>query len=207
MLDFFCMNYRPGVIGLVGTTDMLGRAIRRFQRSLGQDGKPSWWSHCFVMGEWRLDRRGVEGAIARSLYIFESAIDFDRRGRFIHGGAQESWIGKWCRAENDHAAIIDWDLTLTERDTVFATALQLADEHVTYPLQELIGTWLAIIRKRQALENPFDDPHAMYCSSFIRHCYRAAGRDFLSDKISESNTTPEHIAAAGARAYRLKLFR
>jgi uncharacterized protein YfaT (DUF1175 family) len=71
---------------------------------------------------------------------------------------------------------------------------------VLYPIQELLGTWWSIIMKKQWLPNPLDDPHAMYCSSFVRYCYKEAGRDFLGQEISVSNTTPEDIARAGIEA-------
>jgi hypothetical protein len=39
----------------------------------------------------------------------------------------------------------------------------------------------------------------MYCSSFVRHCYREAGKDFMAAAVSVSNTTPEDIAQAGKK--------
>lgn len=72
-----------------------------------------------------------------------------------------------------------------------------------YPIHELLGTWWAIITKKEWLPNPIDDPHAMYCSAFVRYCYEEAGADFLSRKVGISNTTPEHIAQAGINAGRL----
>ena len=67
-------------------------------------------------------------------------------------------------------------------------------------IQELLGTWLAIIAGKQWLPNPVDDPHAMYCSAFVRYCYKQAGKDFLGTEIDVSNTTPEDIARAGIEA-------
>jgi hypothetical protein len=107
---------------------------------------------------------------------------------------QENWIGKWCRDDVEHAGILDFDLTQDEEDTVLGTALQLCDEQMQYPVMELVGTWLSILTKRVWHVNPFNDPHAMYCSTFVRHCYQEAGRDFLGDEVALSNTAPEHIA-------------
>ena len=76
-----------------------------------------------------------------------------------------------------------------------------------YPIHELLGTWWAIITKKQWLPNPVDDPHAMYCSAFVRHCYKEAGRDFIGPKVSVSNTTPEDIAQAGIKAGAIKIQR
>jgi hypothetical protein len=79
------------------------------------------------------------------------------------------------------------------------------DEQVLYPIHELLGTWWAIITKKEWLENPVDDPHAMYCSAFVSYCYKKAGVDFLGPQVSVSNTTPEHIAQAGIKAGTIKI--
>ncbi len=61
--------------------------------------------------------------------------------------------------------------------------------------------------KKQWLPNPLDDPHAMYCSAFVRYCYKEAGKDFLGTDVSLSNTTPEDIAKAGINAGDIKFYR
>jgi len=206
MLKFFTEHSRPGLIGLVGTKDTIGLAIREAQRAVTSDGKASLWSHCFILGEMRLDRRGRGNTISRSPYIFESDLKVNLFKPQLRNGAQENWIGKWCRENVENAAIIDLGLSDNDRDNILATALQLVDEQVLYPIQELLGTWWAIIMKRQWQPNPLDDPHAMYCSAFVRYCYREAGRDFISQDISVSNTTPEDIARAGIDAGAIKIY-
>jgi hypothetical protein len=47
----------------------------------------------------------------------------------------------------------------------------------------------------------------MYCSAFLRYCYKEAGRDFLGPKISVSNTTPEDIAQAGIKGGAIGIYR
>jgi hypothetical protein len=200
ILEFFMTRYRPGMIGLVGTKDAIGLAIRAAQKDMTEDGRASLWSHCFVCGALRLDRRGEGDEITKSPYIYESDLDVKPfSSRFING-AQENWLGKWCGKKVEHAAIIDFQLSDDEKDLVLATALQLVHDQVLYPVQELLGTWYALIMKKQWLPNPLDTPHALYCSAFVRHCYREAGRDFLSDEVHVSNTTPEDIAQAGFKA-------
>ena len=107
----------------------------------------------------------------------------------------------------ENAAVIDFGLSESQRDYILATALQLVDEQVLYPIQELLGTWWAIITKKEWRPNPVDDPHAMNCSVFVRYCYREAGADFLGRKVSISNTTPEHIAQAGIETGKLVLYK
>jgi len=180
-------------------------AIREAQKAVTVDGEVSLWSHCFIFGDLRLDRRGQGGTKSTSPYIFESDLKVDVFKPQLRNGAQENWIGKYCREKVENAGVIDFGLSEAERDNVLATALQLVDEQVLYPIHELLGTWWAIITKKEWLENPFDDPHAMYCSAFVSYCYKEAGVDFLGPQVSVSNTTPEHIAQAGIKAGTIKI--
>ncbi len=197
LLNFFVSNYGRGRIALVGASDFIGEAVRVSQRRLTADGRPSLWSHVIIMGEMRPDRRGHGHIAGRSPYIFESDLEIQPQRVQIRNGAQENWIGKWCRDHVEHAAVLDFDLTQKEQDLVLGTALQLCDEQLQYPILELVGTWLAIMTRRLWAANPFEDPHAMYCSTFVRYCYQQAGRDFLGNEVALSNTAPEHIAQSG----------
>ena len=203
LLQFFTDHYKPGIIGIIGTTGTMGLAIREAQRFVTVDGKASLWSHCFVFGDLRLDRRGDGGTKTRSPYIFESDLKVNAFKPQLRNGAQENWIGKYCRGQVENAAVIDFGLSENQTEDVLATALQLVDEQVLYPIQELLGTWWAIITKQEWLTNPVDDPHAMYCSAFVRHCYNEGGADFLDQTVSISNTTPEHVAQAGIQGGKL----
>ncbi|MBW2122392.1 MAG: hypothetical protein JRH07_11165 [Deltaproteobacteria bacterium] len=194
LLNFFLSNYGRGRVALVGTSDLIGEAVRSSQRRLTRDGGPSLWSHAFILGEMRPDRRGPQGQVGRSPYIFESDLQIHPQRVQIRNGAQENWVGKWCSEQVEHAAILDFDLSVGEEDMVLGTALQLCDEQLQYPILELVGTWLAIMTRRLWATNPFDDPHAMFCSAFVRHCYRETGRDFLGEEVCLSNTAPEHVA-------------
>lgn len=173
---------------MIGASDWVGEAIRAGQRRLTPHGDPSLWSHTFILGEMRPDRRGPHQTTSRSPYLFESDLQIPPLRAQFRNGAQENCIGKWCGDDIEHAAILDFGLSRAEEDAVLGTALQLCDEQVQYPLLELVGTWLAIVTKRVWGLNPFDDPHAMYCSAFVRYCFRQAGRDFLGREIALSNT-------------------
>jgi hypothetical protein len=200
LLQFFADNYKPGAIGVVGTRDLIGLAIREAQRKVTPNGKASLWSHCFLLGELRWDRRGPQASKSQSVYLFESDLKVKPFSPQVRNGSQENWIGKWCFGEVANAAVIDFGLTDDQTKDVLATALQLVDEQVLYPIGELLGTWWSIIAGRQWQENPLDDPHAMYCSSFVRYCHAKAGRDFMGGAVSVSNTTPEDVAQAGIKA-------
>jgi hypothetical protein len=207
LLRFFTDHYKPGIIGMVGTDDMVGMAIRQAQKEVTVNGEPSLWSHCFIFGDLRLDRRGAGGAKSKSPYIFESDLKIHFIKPQIRNGAQENWVGKWCGMEVESAAVIDFGLSQDDEDNILATALQLVADQVRYPIDELFGTWWAIIMKKRWLPNPLDDPHAMFCSAFTRYCYKEAGRDFLGPEISVSNTTPEDIAQAGIKAGAIEIYK
>lgn len=207
LLAFFTEHYKPGVIGLVGTNDLIGLAIREAQREVVEDNKASLWSHCFIFSELRFNLSGPGKTKSKSPYIFESDLKVDLLKPQICNGAQESWIGKWCINKVENAAIIDFGLTEDEKDTVLATALQLVDEQVLYPILELLGTWWAIIMMKQWQRNPLDDPHAMYCSAFVRYCFKEAGKDFLGNNVSVSNTTPEDIAKVGIETGAIEIYK
>jgi hypothetical protein len=206
ILEFFTNHCKPGAIGMVGTKGTFGMAIREAQSAVTADGRASLWSHCFIIGDLRLDRRGAGGAKSKSPYIYESDIKVNLFKVQLRNGAQENWIGKWCKENVENAAVIDFGLSEDQKDNVLATALQLVDEQVLYSIHELLGTWWAIISNKQWLPNPVDDPHAMYCSAFTRYCYKEAGRDFIGPEISVSNTTPEDIARAGMKAGAIRIF-
>jgi hypothetical protein len=206
LLEFFTEYFSPGVIGLVGTRDTIGLAIRAAQKEITGDRSASLWSHCFICGEVRPDRRGQGNEITKSPYIFESDLVIKPLASQFRNGAQENWIGKWCGESVEHAAAINFSLSADEKECILATSLQLVDDQVVYPVHELLGTWFAIIMHKQWLPNPLDTPHALYCSAFVRHCYREAGRDFLSDGVDITNTAPEDIAQAGFKAGALSVF-
>ena len=75
LLRFFTEHYKPGIIGIVGTKHTIGMAIREAQKAVTVDGEHSLWSHCFIFGDLRLDRRGPGGKKSKSPYIFESDLN------------------------------------------------------------------------------------------------------------------------------------
>ena len=202
VLKFFETNYRPGAIGLIGGVDLVSQAIREAEAPLTLDGKPSQWSHSFILGDKRTDRNNPDGSgsIWRSIYVLESTISLDPFALQVRNGAQENWIGHWAGYGIENAAVIDFDLTNEETYTVLGTALQLVDDQIKYPVIGLFGVWYAMIASRMWAPNPIKDIHAMLCSQYARYCYREAKRDFLGTEVDLSNTSPESIFQAGKKS-------
>jgi hypothetical protein len=133
LLQFFGSHFKPGIIGLVGTKDLIGLAIREAQRPLTLNGTASLWSHCFLFGEERLDRRGPGNTTTKSPYLFESDLKINLFKPQLRNGAQENWLGKWCKGKIEQGAVIDFGLSEDEKRDILATALQRVDEQVLYP--------------------------------------------------------------------------
>src|SRR2546422_507687 len=66
-----------------------------------------------------------------------------------------------------------------------------SDLHLRYPVGELFGTLWAIITRRLAKKNIFDDKHAVQCATFVRMCYQAIGHDPVTGAVHLTNTSPE----------------
>ncbi|MBN1424608.1 hypothetical protein JXA88_08630 [Candidatus Fermentibacteria bacterium] len=185
LFEFFTRHHRPGRIGFVGTTDAVGTAIRDAQSRITLDGTPSRWSHVFLMGEERADGE---------IYIFESDLepDFDRPQ--FRNGAQESRLRKWSVDAVEHAAVLEISGAEDRVSALQAAALQFVyGQQVAYPIMQLVGTWWQIVAARVWRANPFQEATALYCSSFVRHCFDEVGIRLTPNHIHLSNTAPEHL--------------
>jgi hypothetical protein len=127
-------------------------------------------------------------------YIFESDLEPDIDRPQFKNGAQENRLSKWAVGLVEHAAVLDLGIPEEKIPGLLAAALRLVHEQsLSYPIIQLVGAWWQIVRARVWKANPFDDAKAMYCSSFVRHCYREVGLDLLPDTVHLSNTAPEHL--------------
>lgn len=182
---FLCRHHRPGRIGFVGSTDSVGMAIREAQKRITLHGEASRWSHVFLMGEVRLDGEP---------YIFESDLEPDFERVQVRNGAQESRLRKWAATAVEFAAVMEVPQVAGKVNDLLAAALRFVyEEHLSYPVAQLVGTWLHIVAARVWKPNPFEDAKALYCSSFVRHLFLQVGIDLVPGDIHLSNTAPEHL--------------
>jgi len=204
LLDFFRQAYAPGRIAIVGATDLVGRIVRMGQAGLTLDGKPSRWSHAFLLGEVRPDGRD-DG----SIYIFESDLHVSVKNWMVMNGAQENRLVKWCRDDIEHACVLGLNLTPEEQGAVVRKGLELAhdEQRLRYPVGALFGTLWAIVTRRLDQKNIYDDKYAAQCATFVRMCYQAIGRDILSGPTDLSHTSPEKIWQSQVFTFRSELHR
>jgi len=195
LLQFFGDNHAPGRIGLIGATDVIGRLVRAGESGMTSDGKPSRWSHSFVLGERRADGQ---------LYIYESDLRVSVTDWQVQNGAMESRLAKWCRDDIEHACVLGMGLTADESAALLRKALGYAydEQHLRYPVGELFGTIWATLTRRLDKKNVFDDKYAVQCATFVRMCYRDIGRDPLGTVVDLTNTSPEAFYRSDAFSFR-----
>ena len=180
---FLNRHARPGCIGLAGGSLPIDRAIRKAQRLVRDDHQPSDWSHAFLFTGKRLDGRH---------WVLESDLDLKRKT--LRLGVQEN------RADQFHdvgkypvLGVMDLGLDAEQVRKVLTEGLELLSQRTMYSLRELAGTLLAMKKPgMRSRENPLARKNSLYCSAFVRHCFRAAGLD-LTPGLSEKNTTPEDL--------------
>jgi hypothetical protein len=199
LLTFFRTHFASGRICLVGANDIVGQLIRNGQAKLTPDKKPSKWSHTFIMGEQRDDSRN-DG----SIYIYESDLHVSVAEWQVINGPQESRLVKWCNDTIEHACVLGLNITPVEQKSILRKALELTgDEKMKYPVAELFGTLWAILTRRLSKKNIFDDKYAVQCSTFVRMCCQAIGKDILAGSPTDiSNTSPEKIYQSQAFTFR-----
>ncbi|MHC5021046.1 MAG: hypothetical protein ACYTGX_13235 [Planctomycetota bacterium] len=196
LYDWMTAHFKRGRVILVGDRTLVGKAVRFGQRKLTPGGTDSRWSHVFICGDERVDRRGAPGEVTRHPYIFESDFDMNVKKKQLRSGAQETWLGKWANPEVDQAAVLDLDPSPELADAVCASAWQLVSDQMRYPVSNVLDTWWAIVREKVWKPSPAKGTTALFCSAFVRHCYQEAGADFVTADVSLNNTAPEHLAQA-----------
>lgn len=194
--EFLERYARAGCIGLSGGVTLVDKAICRAERHLDPDQHWGIWSHAFVFEGRRLDGQH---------WVIESDLQFHRK--HIQLGVQENRITKYDDAALYTAlAVLDFNLTEAQTNTVLAEGLDMVATRTPYSLRELLGTLIALKQpERRQDENLLARERALFCSAFVQHLFRRAGLD-LAPGIDRKNTTPEDIwrALAPHRTYLLQ---
>ena len=187
---FIQKHYAPARVCLIGLSNPLYKLVRMGQASITPDRSRSKWNHSFLLAE----QRGWFGW--KKTTIFESDFHFSfREAQFING-PRESLLQKWCKDSIEYACVLGMPLTTKEEQTVLAKASEIAhDKRYRYPVEGLFGTlwaiWTGALHKR----NIFDMEYAIQCSTYVRMCYQAIGKDPLADSTDDiSNTSPERLS-------------
>jgi hypothetical protein len=182
--EFWKRYGRKGVVGLVGGTLWIHRAICDAQALVTPDKKPSLWAHAFIFTDKRLDDYD---------WIAESDITVQLLRRQIVNGAQENRIDKYYGTEKAlNCAVLDFGLSDQDADKVVQKALEMVKQKIMYPISGLFGTFFAYLFGTEKWRNLWNTKHALYCSAFVQKAYLAAGIDLAQD-VATTNTSPEHL--------------
>lgn len=180
---FLLRHAAPGRIGLCGSSDWIGKAIRKAQAPLTNDGHRSLWSHAFIFNEQRLDGHW---------WVLES--DLDVRYRQIRLGVQENRIERYFDDQAfPNLAILDFGLDAAQTRKVQIAGLDLLSGLSSYSLSELVGTLFALHSTRlRRRDNLLAREGALYCSAMVQHCFAAAGVEFIPG-VHGKNIAPHDL--------------
>lgn len=182
--QFLERSARPGCVGLVGGTTLIEKVIRRAERHIDDQKRPSLWSHAMVFEGERADGHH---------WVIESDLDLHRK--HIRLGVQENRVDKYFDAEKfPSLAVLDFGLAAPQVNAVLCAGLAMVAHHARYSLRELIGTAVALhnpwFRSRK---NLLARRRSMYCSAFVQFVFQRAGVDLVPG-IHPSHGTPEDIS-------------
>jgi hypothetical protein len=170
-----------GLIGLVGSADLPGVALRRAQSILRWDRRPSLWSHAFLL---------VGGGALREVTLYS------RAGRFPEP-ADNAITPAALLHYNDprldpNVALLRVRMEPDEIERVVARATETPNlERLRYDLFETLGFWQAFLWTR-GTPNPLEQGIPNHSSAMVEYCFEEIQLD-LAPGASERNSAPEHL--------------
>jgi hypothetical protein len=179
-LEFLERHAKAGRMALMGGSSAIDRAIRRGQRGIDDQGKPSLWSHAAIFQGERLDGRQ---------WLIESDIEVGKGS--VRNGGQENRIDKYA-SEKDWPNLAVLDFALPEQDArrIVVTALDLVARRTSYDLGGVLETTWAMMRKKMSQGR---EKESRFCSAFVRAVFKHAGLD-LAPGVAVRHTLPEQLS-------------
>lgn len=179
-LEFFKRYAKAGCVGLFGGSSAIDRAIRRGQKELDADQKPSLWSHAAVFQGERIDGRQ---------WLIES--DFEMGKGQVRNGVQENRLEKYGdEKEWPNVAVLDFSLKEKDVEKILVAGLDLVSLRTNYDLRGIAETYWAMMRKSMSKGREKD---STFCSALVRTMFKAAGIDLTPD-IAVQHTLPEQVS-------------
>lgn len=170
-----------GLIGLVGSRDLPGVAVRRAQSILRWDRRPSLWSHAFLL-------TGSGGL--REVALHSRAGHFpEPADNAITPATLDHYDNPRCDA---NVALLEVRMTADEADEVVARAIEQPNlERLRYDFFETLGHWYAFLWTR-GTPNPLETGVPHHASAMVEYCFEAIRLD-LTPGASDRNSAPEHL--------------
>lgn len=171
-----------GLIGLVGSCDLPGVALRRAQSILRWDRRPSVWSHAFLL---------VDGGGAIREVPLHS-----RSGAFpepADNAISEATLEHYSDPRRDpNVALLAVRMDADEARRVVERATTRPNlERLRYDLFEALGFWQAFLWTR-GTPNPLEQGVPMAASAMVEYCYEELQLD-LTPGANDRNSAPEHL--------------
>lgn len=165
------------LIGLVGSSDLPGVALRRAQSILRWDRRPSLWSHAFLV---------VDDGI-REVPLHSRAGHFpEPADNAITTATLDHY------ATDPNVALLAVSMTDEETAAVVSRATTQPNlERLRYDLFETLGYWQAYLWTR-GTANPLEQGVPMAASAMIEYCFEAIQLD-LTPGANDRNSAPEHL--------------
>jgi hypothetical protein len=179
-LEFLRRYAKPGCVGLFGGSSTIDRAIRRGQKGLGGDSKPSLWSHAALFEGERADGQQ---------WLIES--DFEVGKGQVRNGVQENRIEKY-RSEKEwpNLAVLDFGLAQKDIRRLVVAGLDLVSRRTNYDLGGILETYWAMMRRSMSKGR---EKESTFCSAFVRAVFQHAGID-LAPGVAVQHTLPEQVS-------------
>ena len=181
--EFFEKFAGSGKVGLVGGSHFIDQGIKKVQKKITFNNKPSLFSHVFLVGEKRIDGKW---------WIIESDLEFHTKQ--IKLGVQENRIEKYYDEKMfPNVALLDFKLDKNKKEVIIKEALEIVSQRAEYSMREILGVLFSFSNKNERQkENRFKKQNSFICSTFVQHCYSKI--DFnLNPSVSAKNITPEDI--------------
>ncbi len=165
------------LIGLVGSCDLPGVALRRAQSILRWDRRPSLWSHAFI----------IVGDGIREVTVHSRAGHFpEPADNAITPATLEHY------SDDPNVALLKVRTTPEETQAIVERATTQPNlERLRYDLFETLGYWQAYLWTR-GTANPLETGVPMAASALIEYCYEAIQLD-LTPGANDRNSAPEHL--------------
>jgi hypothetical protein len=167
-----------GLIGLVGSSDLPGVALRRAQSILRWDRRPSLWSHAFL-----LTGRGELREVAL----------YSRAGHFpepADNAITPATLAHYAGDPNIALLAVKMDEDEAKRVTARATETPNL-ERLRYDLFETLGFWQAFLWTR-GTPNPLEQGVPNHSSAMVEYCFEEIQLD-LTPGANDRNSAPEHL--------------
>jgi len=179
-LEFLKKYAKRGCVGLMGGSSAVDRAIRKGQRGLDGEAKPSLWSHVLIFQGERVDGQS---------WVIES--DFEVGKGNVRNGVQENRIDKYAsEKEWPNLAVLDFGLKEKDALQVVVAGLDLVARRTNYDLSGVLETYWAMMRKTMSQGR---DKESTYCSAFVRAIFKHVGVD-LAPGVAVNHTLPEQVS-------------